>query len=204
MKVENRFEVGCDVERAWSALLDVPRVVLCVPGAELLSSEGSVHKGRVSVRLGPVALKFNGTAEIVSADDADHVAKIQAKGADQQGRGNAGATTVMRVTALDAGRSEVTLETELQLSGMVAQYGRASGVIAAVSDQIIGQFAAALQAQLGAESQTGGAADAGANAGAASGQGAPMPAAAAPIGFSVFWKALLAWLGFRKTKTSGR
>lgn len=202
MKVENRFEVGCDIERTWDALLDVPNMVQCVPGAELLSSEGNVHKGRVSVRLGPVALKFNGTAEITSADPATHTARILAKGSDQQGRGNAGATTVMTVAPSGPGKSLVTLETDLQLSGMVAQYGRASGMIAAVSDEIISQFAAALQARLASGAAQGGGAAAQADGSAV--PPPPMPAAAPSIGFSVLWRALLAWLGFRKSKAAER
>jgi carbon monoxide dehydrogenase subunit G len=35
MQLENSFEVAASRETAWKLLMDVPRVVPCMPGAEL-------------------------------------------------------------------------------------------------------------------------------------------------------------------------
>ena len=46
--------------------------------------------------------------------------------------------------------AKVLVKTDLTLSGAVAQYGRASGMIEDVAQALIGQFARALEAQLAA------------------------------------------------------
>ena len=148
MLLSNRFESPRTPDEIFALLLDAPSVVHCVPGAELTGAEANgVFKGRIAVKLGPVALKFNGVVEFSEVDSTARTAIIKGKGADLQGRGNANATTRLRVEPADAG-SIVLLETDLQLSGMVAQYGRAQGVISAVSNEIIAQFARNLQAAL--------------------------------------------------------
>jgi carbon monoxide dehydrogenase subunit G len=156
LHLANRFDVPNTPEATFALLLDAPSIAHCVPGAELVSVEADdALKGRIAVKLGPVALKFNGTVIITDVDEAARTAVIKAKGADAQGRGGANATTRMRVEPL-GDTAQVFLETELQLSGMIAQYGRAQGVIAAVSNEIVADFSRNLQAMLAGEASPGG------------------------------------------------
>ena len=148
MKLANQFKVSVDPDSTWRALLDVPRIVSCVPGPELISRDGDgSYKGRIGVKLGPVALKFTGTMTIAEIDNEARKAIVKAKGADQQGRGSAGAITQMQDVP-DGVASTLLLETDMQLSGMAAHYGRATGVIAALSNDITAQFANARCRQL--------------------------------------------------------
>jgi hypothetical protein len=155
MQLKNRFDVARPPAQAWSILLDIPKSVTCMPGVELTSVEpdGS-YKGKLSVKLGPVALKFNGVATLEDVDEATHSAIIRAKGTDLQGRGGAGATARMRVVANGNG-STVLIETDLQLSGLVAQYGRASGVISAMAGEMVSAFATNLRTRV-LDSEAGG------------------------------------------------
>ncbi len=191
MILQNKFDVPTSPEEAWQTLLDVPGIVGCVPGAELTSKEAeNVYKGSVSVKLGPVALKFNGSATIETADSATRTALIRANGTDQQGRGNAGAVTTMRVEPSAAG-STVTLDTDLQLSGLVAQYGRASGVITAVSSTIISQFAENLRRQISAQNV----ADLPSEREEPISAGRKTASANNAIGGGMIWKIFTAWFG---------
>ena len=52
-----------------------------------------------------------------------------------------------RLEPSEAG-SKVLIETDLTLSGSVAQYGRGVGMIQSVASQLIGQFAKALEAEI--------------------------------------------------------
>lgn len=191
MKLENRFEVPRPPAETWTILLDVQKVVECVPGAELTSDEGDGrYKGTVAVRLGPVALKFNGTAALKDVDEANRSLSIQANGNDQKGRGSAGATSRVNVHPGEVG-SVVVVETDIQLSGLVAQYGRASGVIKAVADEIVTQFANCLRSRLSDEKGRvdGGAPGAQPRAGtrdAARGN--------SPLGAALLLRALATWL----------
>ena len=186
MQLSNSFNVPGSPSEAWAILMDVPGVVGCMPGVELVSCEpdGS-YKGKLAVKIGPVALKFNGTAQFEDVDEANRTATIRAKGGDQQGRGNAGAVAKFRVVE-DGSESTVLIDTELQLSGLVAQYGRASGVISAVSQQLISVFAANLRQKL---VKTNGVGDVGVVQATE-----PVSGSKPSLGFGFFLRAVFSWL----------
>jgi len=148
MEFENRFEVPLAVGQAWKVLLDVPRIVPCLPGAELTEVMGdNRYKGKVSVKLGPIALAFSGTAQLLDIDDGAHSVRVQAAGNDTKGRGNANAKVEFKLEPLAAG-TRVVVRTDLTLAGMVAQYGRGTGMIQSIADQLIAQFVVALNAEI--------------------------------------------------------
>ena len=148
MELKNAFEVNMPADRAWPILLDVPNIVQCVPGAELLEKiDDKSYKGRVSVKLGPVLLTFDGIAKFAEINDTDRRVRVEARGNDKKGRGSAQAAVVMNV--IPTGETcQVTTITELQLFGSIAQYGRASGLIADVSTEIVNRFAANLNRRI--------------------------------------------------------
>ena len=148
VKFQNSVDIPLPVEQAWKVLLDVPGIVPCLPGAELVEVESDTSfKGKVAVRLGPVALVFSGRAVIDSIDDATHSASIRAQGIDTKGRGGANAVMNFKLLPVDGG-SSIHVETDLNLNGFVAQYGRGAGVVREVAAQLMTQFADALKAQL--------------------------------------------------------
>lgn len=152
MEFDNAFEVPLPPERAWPILMDVARIAPAMPGAELTEiTDARNYKGKISVRLGPVALAFAGKIQLHDVDDASRSARLTAQGSDAKGRGAANAAATFRVEPKDGG-SIVLIHTDLMLSGAVAQYGRGVGMIQATAAQIIGQFAANLRAQLAQQS----------------------------------------------------
>jgi carbon monoxide dehydrogenase subunit G len=172
MEFTNTFHVPLPLEDAWQLMLDVPRILPCLPGARLTEVVGdNKYKGSVSVRLGPIRLSFDGQAELVRKDDARHIAWLEGSGIDPKGRGSARSEFSFALEPAAAGGTQVTVTTQLALSGSVAQYGRGSGMIAEVASQILGQFERNLAQSLGgdaghAASPPGLAPDPGAGAGA--------------------------------------
>lgn len=148
MKIENDFEVPLAVEEAWTLLTDIQRIAPCMPGAELteIIDERS-YKGKVAVRLGPVALSFNGNARFEEIDDASHRARVRASGTDSKGRGGAQADVTFELRPQETA-TQVLISTDLSLSGAVAQYGRGSGMIADLSSHLVSQFADCLKQEL--------------------------------------------------------
>jgi len=194
MEFDNSFEVPLPPAEAWPVLMDVRRIAPCMPGAELTEViDGTTYKGKISVRLGPVALTFAGTVKFEDIDNTNHKARVRAQGADAKGRGSAQAVATFQLAPAGSG-SKVLVHTDLSLSGAVAQYGRGVGMIQATAAAIIGQFATALKAQLG---QRGPAAASSTSAPSAG----PAPAAAAkPIsGFTLMAKVL--WAAIRRLFT---
>jgi hypothetical protein len=199
MEFDNSFEVPLSPDEAWKTLMDVESIAPCMPGAELTEIvDDKSFKGKVSVRLGPVALTFQGTATFEDVDNAAHTASVKAQGADAKGRGGANAGVAFHLEPSDIG-STVKIHTDLQLSGSVAQYGRGAGMIQDVAGQIISQFAKNLSAKIEAD-QPAGTADSppGDNAPLADTTPAPaippQPAAPAQMGgmaFRVLWNQIV-------------
>lgn len=141
MEIKSQFEVPLPPDQAWSVLMDIPRIAPCMPGAELIEQVGErTYKGKVSVRLGPVALAFTGTARFEEQNEAARHARVRAQGIDTKGRGGASAAVDFQLLA-EGGGTQVQVITDLNLSGSVAQYGRASGIIQSVANQLMAQFA---------------------------------------------------------------
>jgi carbon monoxide dehydrogenase subunit G len=150
MEIKNVFEVPLPPADAWKVLMDIPRIAPCMPGAELTGIvDKDTYSGKVSVKLGPVALSFAGQVKFTDIDDIAHTARVKAQGKDSKGRGGANANVDFHLEPSDLG-TRVLVKTDLTLSGAVAQYGRASGMIQDVAQALIGQFANALKAQLAA------------------------------------------------------
>ncbi|MDP6389004.1 MAG: SRPBCC family protein [Alphaproteobacteria bacterium] len=173
MKLENSFEVPSPPAEAWRVLLDIERIAPCMPGATLTEAvDDKTYKGEVSVRLGPVALTFSGTAKFEEIDDANHRALVKAQGSDSKGRGGANAEIAFRLEPFGDG-SRVVVETDLVLSGSIAQYGRGVGMIQSVAGQLVGEFATNLEAELQKS------------------EAAPAEAAKPISGLALMWRALL-------------
>jgi len=148
MEFDNSFEVPLPPAQAWPVLLDIPRIAPCMPGAELTEVvDEHNYKGKISVRLGPVALTFGGLVTIGDIDNANRMARLRAQGSDNKGRGSAQATATFRLEP-SAGGSKVLVHTDLTLSGAVAQYGRGVGMIQVTAAALMTQFANNLKAQI--------------------------------------------------------
>ena len=177
MKIEDQFRVDVPIEEAWRVLLDVERIAPCMPGAQLQEIEGDEYRGIVKVKVGPITAQYKGAARIIEADEAARRIVLKGEGRDTRGQGNASATVTVLLAADGAG-TQVSVDTDLNVTGKVAQFGR--GVMADVSSKLLGQFVACLESNvLGGD---GGATEAADETGTAAADGdgdAEPPAAAA-------------------------
>jgi uncharacterized protein len=204
MQLENSFAVGAPPERVFAYLLDVNKIVGCVPGAELAEVvDPTTFKGKVKIKVGPITVAYNGTARITDRDDANHSATLEAEGRETTGPGSARAKAFMSVAADGAG-STVKIVTDYSVAGRVAQFGR--GVMEDVSRRIVNDMAACIKANVEAGEPGGGAATASSSAtngpGAAESAPPAATATAAPVNafgllFSVLWARLKSVFGGR-------
>lgn len=146
MRLENSFEVDAPLEAAWALLMDVPRVIPCMPGTTLDEVvDDSKWKATMQVKLGPIGLTFATDVTREEADEAAGRIRLAASARELKNRGAANATIESTLAGVNGG-TRVDLVTELMLTGTVAQYGR--GMIQDVSAQMVESFAKCLQAQL--------------------------------------------------------
>ena len=155
MELEHHFTVPSSVEQTWAAFNDPEMVAPCFPGATLISVDGDEFTGSAKIKLGPIALQYNGTGTYVERDESAHRAVIEAKGKDKRGNGTAKATVTAQMGP-DGDGTAVHVTTDLAVTGKPAQFGR--GVMQDVSDKLLGQFVACLQAKLGGATADGDAA----------------------------------------------
>jgi uncharacterized protein len=151
MLIKSDFEVPEPPDKVWRFFDDIPGVAACLPGAELTDDLGDdKYRGTVSIRMGPVRMRFAGTAEIKERDDAAKRIVVDAAGADEKGRGQASMSVTANVVATARG-SRVEVAQDLQLSGAAAQYGR--GMISDVTSVLMRDFAANMQKRITAIEQ---------------------------------------------------
>jgi carbon monoxide dehydrogenase subunit G len=112
----------------WTKITDPHFVVLCVPGAQVISEtpEGEIE-GALQVKLGPTVVDFHGTAVPTYEHDA-HRGALDAKGADKSGRSRAQAHLTFVVEASGADSSEVTFDGTIELAGGLSSFLATGGV----------------------------------------------------------------------------
>ena len=145
MELEHSFIVPVPPEQAWPVLLDVERIAPCMPGATVDSVDGDVIKGRIKVKVGPVALTYAGTAHFTERNEQARSITLEASGKETRGAGTASAT-VRSSLEDEGGQTKVTVHTSMNVTGRPAQFGR--GVMAEVGGRIIEKFATNLAALL--------------------------------------------------------
>src|SRR5690242_1973949 len=146
MRIENSFTVGLPEEDAWRVLLDVERIAPCMPGAELQEVAGDEYRGVVKVKLGAITAQYKGAVRFAEVDEAGRRLVLRAEGRETRGQGNASATVTATLRPAGEGRTEVAIETDLTISGKIAQFGR--GVLADVSSKLLADFARCLENDL--------------------------------------------------------
>jgi carbon monoxide dehydrogenase subunit G len=173
--IRSSFQIDATAADVWATMVDIERSAPCFPGAELKEKQpdGS-YKGAFTVKLGPLTLKFAGKFKIAEQNDVERAVVVSASGTDTKGRGGADANIRANVSE-DGDKTRVDVVSDVNLSGTVAQYGRGAGMIEALSQQLLNQFAKNLTALIESES----AANTEAGAGAASITAAPARAATA-------------------------
>lgn len=150
--IRSSFTVEAPPSDVWKTMIDIERSAPCFPGAELKEQQpdGS-YKGGFTVKLGPLTLKFAGKFKIAEQNDANHTVVVSASGTDTKGRGGADAQINAVVTDSGGGKTKVDVVSDVNLSGTVAQYGRGAGMIEALSQQLLNQFAKNLAALIEAD-----------------------------------------------------
>lgn len=148
MELKNEFRVSVPVERAWATLTDVEYIAPCMPGAQLTEIDGDDFKGQVKVKVGPITAQYKGSAKFLQKIEEEHRVVLEATGRDTRGAGNASAEVTAEMVA-DGEGTKITISTDLKVTGKVAQFGR--GVMADVSEKLIGQFVDSLEKKLSEE-----------------------------------------------------
>jgi uncharacterized protein len=181
LQFEHSFVVKAPTARVWAYLTDPFRVAPALPGAAITEKiDDRTYAGTITVKVGPVSARYKGKVRFETLDPATGTAEIAASGQDVTGRGGADMKMKSRITERASGESEVSVVSEVNVTGIMAQFGR--GLMQDVSNQMFERFTEAMRAELekpmAAESP---AVSPGAGSGASAANPPPAAASAPPI-----------------------
>lgn len=138
MILDNEITVNASPDEVFALINDVERVVTCLPGASIDGSDGDTYSGGVKVKVGPITAAYAGTVRFLEVDSDRRYLRLQGRGADTHGSGDAEAEVVLTVEET-AGGALLRLKTDLVIRGKIVQFGK--GAIVAVSNKLLQQFA---------------------------------------------------------------
>ncbi|WP_433469460.1 SRPBCC family protein [Spirillospora sp. CA-128828] len=148
MILNNQIAVAAAPDAVFALINDVERVVTCLPGATLDGREGDTCSGGVKVKVGPITASYTGTVRFLEVDRERRLLRLQGRGADAHGNGDAEAEVALTVDDAPGG-AVLRVETDLLIRGKIVQFGK--GAIVAVSNRLLDQFAANLAALIEAD-----------------------------------------------------
>lgn len=146
-KISERFEVQAPVERVWKYMIDPKRVVECLPGAELLEQQDEhTFLGAIKVKVGPLSMSYKGQAKFTEINEETHQVRMIGDAREVAGSGSTKVSMLSSVAALPGGRSQVSVDADIELVGKIVQFGR--GMIEEVSRQMFRQFSSCVKQHL--------------------------------------------------------
>jgi carbon monoxide dehydrogenase subunit G len=147
LQFEHTFAVAAPPEAVWAYLTDPYRVAPALPGASITDKvDERTYAGGITVKVGPVSAKYRGTVQFAALDPATRTAEIVARGQDTSGRGGADLKMKSRIAPAAGGGSQVTVVSEVNVTGVMAQFGR--GLMQDVSNQMLERFTESMRAEL--------------------------------------------------------
>lgn len=152
MLIETEVEIASPAEEVYRLMLDVERVIPCLPGAQLVGEDDGTYTVKLGVKLGPMSLSYGGTVAIAEQDDTARRAVMHAEVAEQRGQGNARATMAMTVLQEPEGSSRLRVSADVLVTGRVAQMGR--GIMQDVATKMLTDMAACLEWTLSDSTQS--------------------------------------------------
>lgn len=145
MKFTNEVVLDLPADDLFAFLSDIERVAPCMPGARLEGREGDAYRGSMRVKVGAIVADYSGTFVFEELDPATRRAVIVARAEEAGGQGGAEATINASVVE-EATGSRTTIETDLQVRGRVAQFGR--GPMEKISKRMFAEFARNLEREM--------------------------------------------------------
>lgn len=147
LRFEHSFVVKAPKPEVWSYLIDPYRVAPALPGAAITEKvDEQTYKGTITMKVGPVSARYRGTVRFEKLDAAAGTAEIAASGQDVTGRGGADMKMTSRLAERAPGETEVNVASEVNVTGILAQFGR--GLMQDVSNQMFQRFTEAMRGEL--------------------------------------------------------
>jgi len=153
LEIEESFDTTASPAEVFAFLLDPEKLVRCLPGAELEAIEDErVFRGRVKVKLGAVAIGYQGRIELTEVDEEAGTLHAEGEGRERGGAGRVRLSLAGRVEPEGSG-SRVSVRARVKLAGKIVRLGR--GLVEAVAQELFAQFAESVREGVEADAEAG-------------------------------------------------
>ncbi len=137
----------------WDFLLDAPSVARCVDGVETFDAiDDDQFRGALRVKLGPVALRFEGTLQVELRDSAQSRILLRADARDRKRGGRLRAHLELQLAEENAGQTQLEVGLDAQLQGKISEFGQP--LIRRKTQAMLRDFAEQVSLELGAETHS--------------------------------------------------
>ena len=152
MEMSGSRQIAAPQARVWGSLNDAEVLKRCIPGCETLEKSDDTHmKGVVALKLGPMALRFNGDVQLENLNPPN---SYRLTGSGKAGpAGFASGFADVKLQANDGG-TLLTYSVQSNVGGKIAQMG--ARLIDATAAQLAGQFFDKFAAEVAPATATGG------------------------------------------------
>ena len=145
MRFSNEISVDAPPDELFAFMSDPEQVVSCLPGASVEGRDGDDWRGAMSVKVGPIKASYQGTLRFLELDPDARRAVMRVRADEASGAGQAEAKIVSEISD----DSCLRMETDLQVRGKVAQFGR--GALESLSGKMLERFAENVEAAIAGE-----------------------------------------------------
>ena len=150
MQFERQVQVEASRRQVWQLLWDVPRVVNCVPGCEAAEEIEPYQRYRATIKekVGPFRIRIPLDIDVIENTEPTH---LVAKASGREGKVNSHVKVEidLKLVELQPKLTELQLQADVAILGKLGTLGHS--VIVRKGDEIVGQFATALQTELNRE-----------------------------------------------------
>jgi len=123
MLIEEKFQVGAPIAKAWAFILDPGKVGPCMPGfVSATEVEPDVWDAVMKVKVGIISLKMHARTKIVEKDPPKHM-KAAGEGHDTLKAGTFHQETVMDLVPISENVTEIRYSMSIRIVGKLATFG---------------------------------------------------------------------------------
>ncbi len=144
--IQLTLRIAQPLPEVWAALHDPVLLVDCVPGARLVSVEGSRLSGEMRVALGPVTALFKGFGLLALAED-NHTATLTGEASDAHSRTRLSGESRIALQQDGPGATRADVAVSYKLRGPLAQIAPGP-IIRTVADEIAATVGETLERRL--------------------------------------------------------
>lgn len=146
MRLENTLCIAASLERTWDFFMDIPAMSSCIPGVDQIRQiDDTSYAARIKQKVGPLSVTFDCQITILSIDEPTRAMSARVSGRDS--KLGSGLQAVMSVRMEPDGDGVLlTMSTEADISGKIAQYGH--GVIKQRATSMANAFGACVNEKI--------------------------------------------------------